>query len=79
MGEFLIGHQARFHDSHPTLWNGRYARIPGETSVFHLDYLHGRLWPFVLWDSDDGRPSRQVAIPGGTVVREYDRVSMPLK
>lgn len=41
----------------PTPWNGRYARIPGETSVFHLEFVRGRLWPVIKWqlDVDRGR------------------------
>jgi hypothetical protein len=35
-------------------WHGRYARIPGDTSVFHLKALNGRLWPAIVWETEDG-------------------------
>ena len=25
------------------------SRIPGDSTVFHLQYLDGRLWPVVIW------------------------------
>lgn len=34
-------------------WNGRYARIPGETSVCHLENVRGRLWPVIKWRQGD--------------------------
>ncbi len=36
-----------FHVSKPKLWDGRYDRIPGDGSVFHLRYRlsMGRFWP----------------------------------
>ncbi len=39
----------------PTPWTGRYARIPGDTAVYHLTYRDGRWWPVIYWDTDDGR------------------------
>lgn len=44
-----------FRTHRPRRWNGRYSRIPGETSVFHLQHQHNRLWPAVIWDTEDGR------------------------
>lgn len=35
-------------------WKGRYARIPGNGSVFHLKFLNGRWWPALEWETDDG-------------------------
>jgi hypothetical protein len=46
---------ACFHECRPTPWNGRYARIPGDDTVFHLEYIDGQLWPVILWNTDDGR------------------------
>lgn len=45
----------RFHECRPTEWNGRYARIPGDGTVFHLKVIDGRLWPVVLWDTEGAR------------------------
>lgn len=46
---------SQFHSCEPTLWPGRYARIPGDGPVFHLLWLDGRWWPAILWDTEDGR------------------------
>src|SRR5688572_7591282 len=35
-------------------WNGRYARVIGDTSVFHLRHTGGRLWPVLDWETDAG-------------------------
>jgi hypothetical protein len=45
----------RFYECKPTPWEGRYARIPGDCSVFHLWSVDGRPWPVMLWDTDQGR------------------------
>ena len=45
----------RFVATPLTPWSGRYARIPGETAVYHLNYRDGRWWPVIYWDTDDGR------------------------
>lgn len=37
-----------------TEWNGRYARVPGSRSTFHLKNINGRLWPVVFWETEDG-------------------------
>ncbi len=39
----------------PTLWTGRYARIPGDTAVYHLIRRHGKWWPVIYWDTDEDR------------------------
>jgi hypothetical protein len=44
----------QFEPSKPTPWRGRYARVMGDASVFHLQYVGGRLWPILLWSTDDG-------------------------
>lgn len=44
----------RFHRCRPTLWSGRYARVMGDNAVFHLRHDGNRLWPVVLWDTEDG-------------------------
>lgn len=43
---------ANFRPCDPSPWHGRYARIPGDCTVFHLVQVRGRLWPVVLWDLD---------------------------
>lgn len=40
---------SRFWPQAPTQWQGRYARIPGDTSVFHLQYVEDKWWPVVIW------------------------------
>jgi hypothetical protein len=42
-----------FQPRRPKKWNGRYARIPGDTSVFHIRLAHGGWWPEVEWRIDD--------------------------
>ena len=37
----------------PRVWSGRYARIPGETTAFHVRLVDGRWWPVVDWAVDD--------------------------
>jgi hypothetical protein len=46
---------SHFEPCRPKVWNGRYSRIPGDTSVFHLHSIGGRLWPVILWDVEDDR------------------------
>ncbi len=43
-----------FQSIKATEWRGRYARIPGDNTVFHLKSINGRMWPTILWDTDDG-------------------------
>ena len=43
---------ATFEPCKPSPWNGRYARIPGDCTVFHLVQVGDRLWPILLWDFD---------------------------
>ena len=33
----------------PRRWSGRYARIPGETTAFHVRLIDGRWWPTIEW------------------------------
>jgi hypothetical protein len=35
-------------------WEGRYARIPGDRTVFHIQTSSGRLCPVILWHREDG-------------------------
>jgi hypothetical protein len=35
-------------------WPGRYARVEGDRSVFHLRSVKGQFWPVVEWKTDDG-------------------------
>lgn len=46
--------RTQFQACEPMPWNGRYGRIVGNTSVFHLRYVNGRLWPVLLWETDNG-------------------------
>jgi hypothetical protein len=41
-----------FQPCSPSQWHGRYARIPGDCSAFHLVQVQGRLWPVLMWDFD---------------------------
>ena len=44
----------QFRACQPIPWKGRYGRVMGDSSVFHLRYLDGRLWPVLLWETDTG-------------------------
>jgi hypothetical protein len=44
---------ASFHQCRPTPWAGRYARIPGKGTVFHLETVRRRLWPVIHWKIDE--------------------------
>ena len=37
----------------PRRWTGRYARIPGEVTAFHVQYLNSRWMPSVRWSIGD--------------------------
>lgn len=37
----------------PRVWPGRYARIPGGATAFHVRLVDGRWWPVVDWVVDD--------------------------
>ena len=39
----------RFTPSPPRRWSGRYARIPGDTTAFHVRLIGPRWWPTVEW------------------------------
>jgi len=39
----------------PRQWHGRYARIPGETTAFHVREGANGWWPYVDWVIDDDR------------------------
>lgn len=43
----------RFTACRARTWKGRYARIPGDRSVFHIQTCGGRWCPVVLWHRDD--------------------------
>lgn len=43
-----------FKSIRATEWRGRYARIPGDNTVFHLKSINGRMWPTILWSTVDG-------------------------
>lgn len=42
-----------FQPTSPQRWTGRYARIPGETTAFHVRLSDGRWWPVVDWAVGD--------------------------
>jgi hypothetical protein len=44
----------QFHACLPMPWTGRYGRVMGDSTVFHLRYSNGRLWPVLIWHTDDG-------------------------
>ena len=37
----------------PHPWRGRYARIPGHSTAFHVRLIDGDWWPIVRWTTDD--------------------------
>ena len=43
-----------FSPLNPQLWTGRYKRIPGQTTVFHVRLRNGRWWPWVDWETESG-------------------------
>jgi hypothetical protein len=43
-----------FQEYQPMRWNGRYARVMGDSAVFHLRHTDGRLWPVLVWETDAG-------------------------
>jgi hypothetical protein len=45
---------AQFQACQPMPWSGRYARVMGDSGVFHLRYTEGQLWPVLLWDTEAG-------------------------
>lgn len=47
-------HTSLFQSCKPAEWKGRYARIPGDNTVFHLKFVNGRMWPVVFWETEDG-------------------------
>lgn len=44
----------QFRACRPVPWDGRYGRVVGDSSVFHLRHIGGHLWPVVVWQTDDG-------------------------
>lgn len=45
--------KAAFDFVKPKIWSGRYSRIMGNESVFHLKRMGGELWPVIVWVKDD--------------------------
>jgi hypothetical protein len=43
----------RFIQITPRKWSGRYGRIPGNKSVFHLRWADDELWPVIEWYRDE--------------------------
>ena len=54
----------RFHAIAPRRWTGRYRRVPGEATVFHLRQVDGRWWPVVEWVTDEGVGSCRMTTEG---------------
>lgn len=46
--------ELQFQGSELRPWYGRYSRIPGDRSVFHLTYTGGRMWPVIYWETEEG-------------------------
>jgi len=46
--------EVQFAVTEPVTWEGRYARVPGEETVFHLVHQNGRKWPVIYWTTDEG-------------------------
>ena len=46
---------SRFHATGVSAWAGRYSRIAGRQSVFHLKWIDGEWWPTIVWYFDDSR------------------------
>ena len=37
----------------PRVWNGRYKRVPGDTTTFHIRHINRAWWPVVDWAIQD--------------------------
>jgi len=48
-----VDSQLIFYPSEIKEWNGRYARIPGEESVFHMKSVEGQACPVIIWRQQD--------------------------
>ncbi len=51
----MITHTNAFQSCKPAEWKGRYSRITGDNTVFHLKYINGRMWPAIFWETEDER------------------------
>lgn len=47
--------EAEFEECQITPWKGRYARVMGEATVFHLRRTNRGRWPMLVWETDGGR------------------------
>lgn len=45
----MNGSRCSFTPTEPRIWNGKYARIPGEGTAFHVRLLDDKWWPCVMW------------------------------
>ena len=45
----MNGSLCSFTPQSPTIWRGRYARIPGESTAFHVRLRDHAWWPFAVW------------------------------
>ena len=43
------GDRCSFLQQGPQIWSGRYARIPGEQTAFHIRRRDDAWWPFAVW------------------------------
>lgn len=44
-----------FEACRPAIWEGRYARVAGKNSMFHLISYDGEYRPNILWETEDGK------------------------
>lgn len=66
----MTGRPLSFTPQEPRIWHGRYARIPGEGTAFHVRRHSDAWWPFAVWVEDgqiascpmaDGAPAASMA------------------
>lgn len=46
---------SKFQKCRIAQWNGRYTRIAGRESIFHLKSIDGEWWPTIIWYCDDSK------------------------
>jgi hypothetical protein len=56
----------KFTPNPPTEWEGRYARIPGRATVFHVRRGSGGWWPVIDWTIGDDRAECKMVANGDT-------------
>jgi hypothetical protein len=53
-----------FNPQGPRIWRGRYARIPGERTAFHVRRHDHGWWPFAVWAAGDEIASCPMLVGG---------------